>query len=62
MCPTGAFWHSTNLDDLTDYERGEKSDSQAKAWEMSVQINAFNCRKFQSFFSLTFHCETKNVI
>lgn len=30
MCPTEAFWDSTNLDDLTDYKRGEKSKRRLK--------------------------------
>lgn len=61
MCPTGALWDSTNLNDLTVYIREEKSDSHAKIWEMGVQIKSLlTAENFGvPFFFKTFHCETK---
>lgn len=53
MCPTGTFWDSTNLDDLTDYGRGEKSDAQEGAWEMCSDegyLIAENFNLSRSFF------------
>lgn len=63
MCPTGTFWDSTNLDDLTDYRRGEKSDAQEGAWEMCSDegyLIAENFNLSRSFFK-TF-CKTKYKI
>lgn len=64
MCPTGTFWDSTNLDDLTDYRRGGKSDAQEGSSEMCSDegyLIAENFNLSRSFFFLTF-CKTKYKI